>query len=59
MTEEYFKRIVKANGITDHWANKLWSRRDPTIDEAPENKETEKLLIERCDDWQYYQDYDL
>ena len=57
MTEEYFKRILRANGLGEYWADRLWKARDQSIINAPENEATEKLLVDRCEDWLWYQDY--
>lgn len=52
MTEQEFKRIVKSQGISESFADKLWQKRDESIEKA-----TEKEITAACDEWRIYEQF--
>lgn len=52
VTEQDFKRILKSQGISESFADKLWQKRDESIENA-----TEKEIIAACDEWRVYEQF--
>ena len=61
MTKEEFHELVKSKGLGNYWADRIFRSldtkmiqliKDTTVEEALKNPE----FLEKCEDWNWYED---